>query len=157
MKKLTLILLLALTTFGISFAKETSLTKRQVSSQALVNMMDSDFKDCAEIDEDGDILMEYDGLTFYVFINYDLNLICFSASWGGAEDLDSDIAAEICNDWNKDYVFTSCYYSDYGSFRMQYYMTFEGGLGQTTFNESMDMFCELSFLFWDYLSESDAL
>ncbi len=156
MKKLALCVLIALgCVLGLS-AKETTLQRRNVTSAALQKIIENDYVNSTEIDEDGDLFIDYDGINGYAIVISDMSLIRFLSGWTAVSGLSEKDAVALCNQWNSDKIFAYAYYID-GKFRLDYYMPFEGGLSSTNFNTAMEMFFELAGMFWDFLEENEAL
>lgn len=156
MKKFALCVLIAFgCVLGLS-AKETTLSRRNVTSSALKNLIESEYVNSAEIDEDGDLFIDYDGINGYAIIIDNMSLIRFLSGWTAASSLSESDAVALCNQWNSDKIFAYAYYVD-GKFRLDYYMPFEGGLSSTNFNTALEMFFELAGMFWDFLEENEAL
>ncbi|HAO29796.1 MAG TPA: hypothetical protein DCQ43_00460 [Treponema sp.] len=156
MKKLALCVLIAFgCVLGLS-AKETTLQRRNVTSAALQKIIENDYVNSTEIDEDGDLFIDYDGINGYAIVISDMSLIRFLSGWTAVSGLSESDAIALCNQWNSDKIFAYAYYID-GKFRLDYYMPFEGGLSSTNFNTAMEMFFELAGMFWDFLEENEAL
>ncbi|MBO4321162.1 MAG: YbjN domain-containing protein [Treponema sp.] len=155
MKKALLCVLIAVgCVFGL-FAKDTTLQKDKVDIKGVQKLITSDYVTSSKID-DGEIYLDCDGIKVFIAVNSKLNLINFYSGWNAGSSLKEKDAVALANQWNSEKVFTCAYYED-GTFFLEYYMTYEGGISSTNFNAALEMFVDLADIYWDFLSDAKAL
>lgn len=131
------------------------LSKGGVSTSALKALLSDKFPD-AKIDEDGDLLIKRNGINTYVFVEDKKVLLKFFTRWSASDSVSASRALKIVNKWNCDKVFTVASYDD-KKFILRYYLSYEGGVNATNFNDSLEWFFSLSSAFGNMLSDEDAI
>lgn len=137
MKKIILTALLAMATLtGIS-AKEISAKK--VSPKTVSDMVSDSLVDKKYFDEDGELILEKNGSSFYCQVRKNDNMLLFLTNFQNDKSvaITEAKAYEVCNQWNKENIFVQAYFAN-GAFTVCAYLPYDGGLKDETLNASID-------------------
>ena len=156
---------LALSFFCVhpGFAEPVTLSASKVSMDTLRPLIDKDVVQ-HEVDGDGDLKIEKDDIVAYVEVDAERNLIHFFAIAQGSKSVSDSRAMKLVNNWNSKKIFTAVHYevpsdrkSEGGSFWIEYYMKYTGGLNSVNLNDSLSLFFDIADEFFDYLDTEDAM
>ncbi len=157
-KKMKRFFVLILSIFVVASAisqENTNLSKQEVSPLTLRSILSSNYSN-NELDSDGDLLIRKDGISIFVFVDTERELLKFRTQWSSSDSISENRAIKIVNNWNNDKIFSKAIYSK-KRFRLEYDLTFMGGINSINLNDSLDWFFSIAQGFGNYLSEEDAI
>lgn len=120
-----------------------NLSEGEVTVRSLQSILAVDFSE-HQID-DGVLFIAKDGLSVSVSVNPDDLLIRFDGSWPTSQNdpVPERLALPIVNRWNSSRKFARASYSNF-SFRLDYFLAYDGGVSAISFNESLGWFFAMS-------------
>lgn len=156
MKKfLAMLILLAIPALTI-FAKGSELSVDDITTEALMDILDKEYSDNALIDEDGDLFIKIDGIGIYIEVDEDRELIKLYTQWGDLEKVSETRLCKLLNKWNSDKIFATAYsYKDLVV--LEHYICTTGGINSVNFNETISWIFGIADSFAEYLNEEDVL
>ena len=133
------------------------LSKDDVSSENLKKMLDgTKYEDSASIDDDGDLLIQYDSINYFAIVNSESNYIKFVTAWEKSDSVNENRIARIMNKWNNDKVFTrAC--ADGSNIELDYFLTCEGGINKANFTDTLNWLFAIADSFNSFLKDEDAI
>ncbi len=155
MKKIiSLIFISCLTCFA--FANE--IKKSQVSTQELLELLNSDYKEIATIDEDDDLRIadESLGIKLFATVDSDRVFIKFTTGWKKSDNISDARLSKIINWWNYNKIFATASWND-SSIHLEYFMAFDGGVNSENFNSTIEWLFSIAEAFGEYLEGEDAI
>ena len=144
------LLLVAFPLFSYDIAKEN------VNSNMLLMVIYEKFGENAFFDDENDLITEYDGIYFLIQIDSDRAFLKFSSQWKALESISMSDAYEIVNAWNSETVFSTVFFWN-GRFRLEYFMSFEGGLNSENFNDTLHWLYSIASAFDDVLKKKGVI
>lgn len=139
---------------GLS-ASQSELSKDEVTPAALQSLLSDDYPG-NKIDDDGDLYIKRNGINAYVFVEEGQVLLKFYTRWAASDSISEPRALRVVNGWNNDKVFATASYED-GRFVLRYFVTYEGGINATNFNDSLAWFFSVATEFGKKLEDEDAI
>lgn len=156
MRKLCILILSGLFLFSTANAFSETLSSSDISAKTLLKILDSDYAKKANIDEDGDIKIEDDGLKIYVEVDNERDFIKFSSIWRKSDSISDSRLFKILNEWNRKTVFTTVFnYED--RIYINYFICTDGGINSDNFNGTLDWLFSIASSFNEYLEDEDAI
>ena len=141
---------------AISPAFSYNIEKKDMSPNMLLMVMEENFGENAFFDDDGDLIIEKDGIFFLLQVDNERAFLKFSSQWKASDGVSDKRAYKIVNDWNADTVFATAFLWN-GRFRLEYFVTFEGGLDSSNFNDTLHWLFTIALSFDEKLREEGAI
>ena len=155
MKKISGVCILLLILAVDIFAADLS-SASQVSSKALLQLLDSDYSKYAGIDDNGLLIIREDRFKLAVQINEQLSYIEFYTVWKKNETISANRLYKVLNKWNKDEIFGTVF--NEGDFIvLKYFLRTTGGVKAQVFNGTISVLFFLILRLDSYLESEDAI
>lgn len=155
MKKISGVCMLLLILAVDIFAADLS-SASQVSSKALLQLLDGDYSKYADIDDNGLLIIREDGIKLAVESNEQLSFIEFFAVWKKRENISDNRLYKILNEWNKTEIFATVF-TDNDFIVMKYFLRTTGGVKAQVFNGTISVLFYLANRLDHYLESEDAI
>ena len=150
------VLILSIFVVASAISQEnTNLAKSEVSPLTLRSILSSNYSN-NELDADGDLIIRKYGLNILVLVDSERELLQIRTTWSSSDSISENRAIKLVNNWNNDKFFSKAVYSK-KRFRLEYDLTFMGGINSINLNDSLDWFFSIAQGFGNYLSEEDAI
>lgn len=156
MKKFLAMLILLTVPALTMFAREKELAVDEITTEALMDMLDTEYSNNAIIDEDGDLYIKIDGIGIYVEVDEERELLKLYTQWGDLEKVSEARLCKLLNKWNADKIFLTAYtYKDLVV--LEHYICTTGGINSVNFNETIAWIFGIADNFAEYLQDEDVL
>lgn len=127
-----------------------SIAKKDMTPNMLLMVMDEELGKSAFFDDDGDLIIESGGIFFLIQVDRERAFIKFSSQWRAQDGISEAKAYKIVNDWNSDTVFATAFLWK-ERFRLEYFVSFEGGLSAENFNDTLHWLFSVASAFDEHL------
>lgn len=122
------VLFLVLTVMGrCAVAEEAILPEEEVTAVKVMATLKAAFIKC-EIDEDGDVRIEDEGVITFVSVDPKRTLIKYFSFWKMKEDVPLEKKHELVNTWNNELIFVKFYVTRPTTLATEYWLTYENGI-----------------------------
>ncbi len=132
--------------------EQKSLFPEEVKAASLLSLMDDTYKTDSTVPEDNRIVFANNA---NLYIEKNRSLLCFSAYIVPEKEMSEELCIQFANAWNKEKIFLIvCWDTDEKAFRLEYYLSYAGGIHADNLNASLSWFFELTYSFINYLNSN---
>ena len=131
---------------------QKSLFYEEVSATRLLDLLNENYRNDAVAYENKNYISFKN--MFNLYIDENRNLLCLCMYIVPKKTLPAEECINIANNWNKRKIFLiNCWDEDEESFRLEYYMPYDGGIHSDNLNASIGWFVDLALSFFESLND----